>query len=419
MESSIGCFVAAALTREHRDLLAMLFVPPEVFQASPNIPGFLVITNIRGSIKELEEIEEMIQTGCKVRMQNAIIKIWPRVLNSMTDYTTEIVKIIASEPSLQTLLKEGDERAARTAMLLLVERANIIEKMNALIGDIIRDEVREHGLSMIQSVMGLIMISILRYIRNRANLLVRFLGENLSRTIFLLKRCNLVSHILTVAICPRCLNYVVAFATADLDIDKCPSCGKNMAVGVLYCLSNDYAALKSSRKDLPYFIANYILVRAVSFGFPVEEDKVEVNRYVEDVEIDVYIKDLHVGIECKIFSKIEPVNQATMRNWINNLCEKIDKYVSAGIKEMLVVTNVPTDQLASIHEALVDYARKHNYQIDVKVLSKEPDRLLEELDRIAKSLAERRRYYMKREAEEKARKLLGDLKLFKEAGSHD
>ena len=404
MESPISCFVAAALTKEHRDLLAVLFAPPEVFQAFPNIPDFLVITNVRGPVKELEEIEEMIQTEYKVRMQDVIIKIWPRVLNSMTDYTTEIAKILVSEPSLQTLLKE-DEKAARTAMLLLIERANIVEKTNALIWDIIRSEAKEHGLSMIRSLMGLIMISVLRYIRNKANLEIRFLDENLSRTISLLKKCDLVSHVLTVAVCPRCLNYVVAFATADLGIDKCPSCGKNMVVGELYCLSNDYAALKSSRKDLPYFIAKYILVRAVSSGFPVEEDKVEVNRYVKDVEIDVYIKDLRVGIECKIFSKVEPVDQATMRNWINNLCEKIDKYVSAGIKEMLVVTNVPTNQLASIHEALIDYIRKRNYRINVKVLGKEPDQLLEELDKLAKSLAKRRRCHMKREAEERARKL--------------
>lgn len=202
----------------------------------------------------------------------------------------------------------------------------------------------------------------------------------------IMKRLDIIRPLLQVIVCPNCSLTSLVLSKAVVDVDYCPKCGKRPLVGTIYILKENLARLKQYREDIVHFIAAYLKYSSLYFLSPLIKIKHQVK---EEAEVDVYIEDLNYGIECKIYDSIWMPSKNQLENWLRDLKSKIDKYVNAEVKRMLIVTNLREEYVRFIKTELNKYMDEKGYRNRIRledVLGVDHEKLIEKLNDIAKEI---------------------------------
>ena len=136
---------------------------------------------------------------------------------------------------------------------------------------------------------------------------------------------------------------------------------------------------------MPLFIAEYlsqllpkIKVRTFVKIRPTIDGK------IQEGDIDVYIKKSQTGFECKNFLNPTPA-ETQMRGYVDEVFEELGKYVCAGVKRVIVVTNLSEKDTQSMNEKVLLKLEEKNLSPDLfEVLSDSVQKLLILLESEAK-----------------------------------
>jgi len=214
-----------------------------------------------------------------------------------------------------------------------------------------------------------------------------------------LSRLDIIEPILQVSICPKCTNYQLTISTCPTAKTTCPKCGESWTTQTIYMFKGQFSKIKAENQDLPLFISSY-LKQKTSFSTIFGEIRIYPNAHVETqalsnkeiVEIDVYIPDFKIGIECKTHTDpTTPMTTNRLGGMAGNIVDDhIKKYVKTGIENIFIVTNLPQIQAQKLEKALKTSAEDQHIALKtLKVIPGNIETLLQFLDKLANKITKR------------------------------
>lgn len=250
-------------------------------------------------------------------------------------------------------------------------------------------------------MMGGLSIVLADYVLGRWNMLIKFESEY-REILGIMKRLGMVQPLIQVIECPHCTLTSLTISESIIDINYCPRCGKQPLIATLYVLNNDLAKLKQAHEDIVHFIATYLKYKSLE-DYPLSTPSIKVKHHIKGkYEVDIYVEELSYGIECKVFDFMGAVSRERMENWLKEFKSKIDTYASAGVKYMLIVTNLEEDVARILRTKLDKYINEKGYDIKLEdVLGADPERILEKLNDIARRVSEEVQQRIRKEVEAK------------------
>jgi hypothetical protein len=213
-----------------------------------------------------------------------------------------------------------------------------------------------------------------------------------------LSRLDVIEPILQVSICPKCTNYQLTISTCPTAKTTCPKCGESWTTQTIYMFKGQLSKIKAENQDLQLFISSY-LKQKTSISTIFGEIRIYPNAHVETqttnketVEIDVYIPDFKIGIECKTHTDpTTPMTTNRLGGMAGNIVDDhIKKYVKTGIENIFIVTNLPQIQAQKLEKALKTSAEDQHIALKtLKVIPGNIETLLQFLDKLVNKIAKR------------------------------
>ena len=152
-----------------------------------------------------------------------------------------------------------------------------------------------------------------------------------------LKRLDLISPFLSLAICPSCNNYEAVFSRFAGMNTRCPKCGSEWPVLMVNEFPAAFAALKKSNHDLPVFISAYLKSKSV---LPIRVfPNAEVDLEPGKAEIDVLVEETSTGMECKCYTNNIAVAETTISSEAGKIRQQTESYVASGLTRVIIITN--------------------------------------------------------------------------------
>jgi hypothetical protein len=157
--------------------------------------------------------------------------------------------------------------------------------------------------------------------------------------------------------------------------------------------------IKAENQDLPLFISSYLKQKtsiSTIFGeiriYPNAQVETQTTPNKENAEIDVYLPDFKIGIECKTQTDpTTPMTKDRLGGMTGDIVNKhIKKYANASIENIFIVTNLRQNQAQKLEMSLKTSTKDQN--IDLKTLQVIPGNieiLMQFLDKLANKLAKR------------------------------
>jgi len=384
-ENTIEPFLIASYSKDMLWLLKFLFMPPTLFQPSPEIRDLLVLPEVEvEKLKEYYLAKELIVSKTKYRVGKTLIS-FSELMNKIIKEAIISVFTYAKEKKLQ---REEEISIMATSLVATKVKKYFEKEFHALVSRAI--------IPLLQSLSEGLTISLADFIIEKWLSLSR-LEPEYTKILSVMKKLGRVTPLLQVIVCPYCLLTSLTISESVVDINYCPKCGRKPLIGTLYVLSEDLAKLKRAREDVIYFIATYLKYKPLE-KFPLIMPSIKIKHYVGEVEVDVYVKELNYGIECKVFDPVEVISSERMENWLRELKGKVNNYEKAGIKQMLIVTNLKEEIIDSLKAELVDYAKEKSIILE-DVLGANPEKLLEKLNSIVERITEKLQEDMRKEME--------------------
>jgi hypothetical protein len=191
---------------------------------------------------------------------------------------------------------------------------------------------------------------------------------------------------LQVSLCPECANYQLTVSMYPSMEEMCPRCGAEWATITLYNLQSPYSEIKINNSDLPLFISSY-LKHKLSLEIPMVEAEIipGANIKSEDgtsCEVDVYIPEFYLGIECKVFEDAFARMTTTRLSGIigKDLLPQIKKYLSMGIKNITIVTNLIEESCNKLKTRIEGIIKEEGLNLNIELLTGDIDNLIKWLD---------------------------------------
>lgn len=219
----------------------------------------------------------------------------------------------------------------------------------------------------------------------------RQLITEFSETVTSLKRVGLLAPFLSLALCPACNNYELAFSRSVKFSRSCTQCGSDWPVLIINEFPQPFATLKRLNRDLPVFISAYLRSKSPLpvEVFPNAEFDLEGGK---KVEADVFIPGTATGIECKCYANNIAVSDAAINSEAGKIKQQIENYLRLGLTRILVFTNyneIDAGKLnARLREQLTDVRGLEELKVAsaditkfVKLLDEEAVRLSDAVDR--------------------------------------
>lgn len=207
-----------------------------------------------------------------------------------------------------------------------------------------------------------------------------------------LRKLGLVESRLQVSLCPECTNYQFIISRNPSPIETCPKCGTEWATAIFYNIQPPYNEIKKDNSDLPLFISSYLKHKIYSEA-PIREVDVLPKAVIRSEEgntfdVDVFIPEFAVGVECKVFEDpFAPMTQARLGSIVGTLEPQIRSYFGIGIKDLTVVTNLPNSSKDKLKTALKNKLKVGGFDQALEVLPRDIDILLQWLDEQALKIA--------------------------------
>jgi len=158
--------------------------------------------------------------------------------------------------------------------------------------------------------------------------------------------------------------------------------------------------IKAENQDLPLFISSYLKFKT-SLSTIIGEIRIYPNAQVkiptatnkqDTVEIDVYIPDFHIGVECKTYlDPTSPMTTQRLNGVTGDIIEKhVKKYVKIGIEHIFLVTNLPENHAQKMEKSLKTSLETLNIKIKIlNVIPGKIDTLLQLLNELANTITKK------------------------------
>ena len=159
---------------------------------------------------------------------------------------------------------------------------------------------------------------------------------------------------------------------------RCPKCGEEWTTQTIYMFKGELSQIKAKNQDLPLFISSYLKFKTSIINI-LTETHVYPNAQVklitsseqqELTEVDVFVPDIQVGIECKAYTDpTSPMTTQKLNGMAGDIAEKhIKKYAKAGIKRIFLVTNLPESHAQKLETTLKNLIESKNIKLEEKIV---------------------------------------------------
>jgi hypothetical protein len=158
-----------------------------------------------------------------------------------------------------------------------------------------------------------------------------------------------------VSVCYKCLNFEHISGTYPYRDPICSKCQQDCFTTRVYVLDGAYESHKRHNKDLPLFICTLInreLITTKQKVRAITSKKLkDFNIPDLDGDIDVWVEKTLTGIECKLrSSESKPID---FGSYSKGILDDLRKYIQAGVKHLIVVTNLAKDDASKLRDLLM------------------------------------------------------------------
>lgn len=375
MEHAVKPLLEAANTQEWRDVLNILYLSGSVaaFSEELQIP---CLVSAEGPYDEIERSRDLLQGKATVAitplMKDLVRMLLPRIM------------VVLQKREVLNALEEDNEEILN--LMMIAEIQGELEKHQR---DLARIMVQ--GASTLSDLISIGVFSSLLEIRD-SHVHSALDEDEYEEMVEGLRKLGLVEARLQVSMCPECANYQFTISRHPLLVENCPKCGTEWATVTFYSLQHPFSEAKIDNSDLPLFISSYLRHKIASEAptgnahvFPKATIKSEDGK---EAEVDVYLPELGIGIECKVFEDAYArLTQARLGSIAGKIAPQIERYFGAGISRVAVATNLPEGSRSQLETALQKRLAKDWQNQTIEVLGGDVDSLLEWLDTQALTVA--------------------------------
>jgi len=384
LEAAITPFIDAANTKSWKHALRILYLNGAVLEV-PEGTGIPCLISQKGSMEGIEESIDLLTGRSQTRLMPLIIDIARLFLPKL---------IYSAKETLPETTGNPDEAQNTTALAkIATDMIPEFEKLQTA-----GPKLLLRGVFSISNLIAAGVFKTLTEMRT-AQTSCGIREADYEHMVDALSRLDVVEPILQVSICPKCTNYQLTVSTCPSIKATCPKCGENWTTQTIYMFKGQLSKIKAENQDLPLFISSY-LKQKTSFSTMFGEIRIYPNAQVETqttpnkktVEIDVYIPDFKIGIECK--TQTDPTTPMTtdrLGGMTGDIVNKhIKKYVKAGIENIFIVTNLPQTQAQKLETALKVSVKEQNIKLKaLHVIPGNIEKLLQFMDKLANTITKR------------------------------
>jgi hypothetical protein len=384
LETAITPFIDAANTKSWKHALNIFYLNGAVLEI-PEGTGIPCLISQKGSIQGVEESIDLLLGKSQTKLQPLIIDIAKLFLPKLI-YTTK-----ETPPKTTESTDETQKTAALTK--IVTEMMPELEKLQTTGPKLIL-----RGAFSISDFIAAGIFKTLTEIRT-AQTSCGIKETDYEHMIDALSKLDVIEPILQVSICPKCINYQLTISTCPTVRTTCPKCGENWTIQTIYVFKGQLSKIKAENQDLPLFISSYLKQKtsiSTIFGeiriYPNAQVETQTTPNKENAEIDVYLPDFKIGIECKTQTDpTTPMTKDRLGGMTGDIVNKhIKKYANASIENIFIVTNLRQNQAQKLEMSLKTSTKDQN--IDLKTLQVIPGNieiLMQFLDKLANKLAKR------------------------------
>lgn len=374
MEPSIRPLLEAANTETWKDSLNILYISGHVtsFSEELDIP---LLVSARGPYHETTQSLDLLKGKATVAISPIIKKFAKSLLSNILG--------IMKQSDVTSIIQEDNEEMA-TALL--------ITKFMPMIQSF-QEELYKTFIQSATKLLDILAISVYNSLLEMREKIIRSsLEENeYEDMIDSLLGINFIESRLQVSICPVCANYEMKISQYPTFEYHCPKCGEEWSTLNLYGFNPSYEEIKKNNSDIPLFISSY-LKHKIFYFTPGSEISIYPLSIIESedgtiFEIDVYIPDFSVGIECKIFDDaFAPMTRSRINSIIGRLSSQIKNYFDFGLDNVIIITNLIESSKNKIETSLKKKLIEDNYPNNIEFIPKDIDKLIGWLNERANSI---------------------------------
>jgi len=374
LEAAVKPLVDAANTENWRPALNLLYMNGSVM-SFPQV-SLPVLVGLNGAEEDVKMSMDLLQGKAKTALA-------PLVSNLARLFVPRILSMVQKTEFVDAVSKGQEE----SVMLLFV--SNIGHEIESHMNELTKMFVEgAFTLSELISIGVFKALCDLRKDQIRAGL-----SENeYDEMVELLIGLNVVEPRLQVSVCPLCANYQFTISRYSPYSDKCPKCGCEWTTATLYTLEPSLAKMKGENADLAVFASAYLRNR-LTYSAPTEDVEVYPNAVTNvndhEVEVDVYLPQFNIGLECKVFEDaLAPLTKNRLGSIVGGLSRQVEGFSSIGIENVVVVTNLPQESAVRLGQELQKDVQQRSMKItNLVVVQGNVDALIQMLDTLSSSIA--------------------------------
>lgn len=324
-EKVIEPLIAALKTEKFSNACRILFINGDTLKLSTLLEQIGLVT-IQGPSEANSDGADLIIGQAKLQLVNVGKEVMPRMLN------------VFGEPMISASVEVASIESEEERQSMLTMR--IMEKAKSDDFKDFYEQMFRYAGGAIKPLSELMIGGLYKFLLERHKDQNQTVSQ-FNDVVASLRRLNLATPFLSLALCPSCNNYEFTFSRSVKTKTDCPKCGSVWTIINVHELIPEFASLKMKNNDLAVFISAYLKSK---LPYPVQVyPNAEFKTRTGKIEIDVYIPDLQTGIECKNYINNMVVTDSTISSEIGKLRAQIENYLSVGIKKVVVVTNFSAD----------------------------------------------------------------------------
>jgi hypothetical protein len=377
LEPLVRPLLYASNTKHFRDSLNILFLNGSVFEVVEKT-GVCSLISLKGASKDVDKAIDLMEGKSRTNIASFYNEFFRLVILPFTINVLKQMDILKQ--------KEFDEKQIRMS-IFTITMSNVSElerRMEEVTGLIINGAFLFSDLVVAKIYKGLLEV------RN-SHLNAGISSESYENMILQLAKLEIIEPVMRVSICPNCMNYELVISKYPSIKENCPKCGGEWSSIILYLFKEQFGKIKSSNNDLPLFISSYLKnkIESETLGEMVNIHPNAVLRLEEgkEVEVDVYIPSLNIGIECKThLSSYMPHTAERAKSIAGDYKNQIMKYIEAGIKQVYIVANLPERTREQVSRELKEgFCDKG---VEIEVIAGNVNALLDFLNKLSSRIVE-------------------------------
>lgn len=230
-------------------------------------------------------------------------------------------------------------------------------------------------------VSSLLKNTLLEYERE-SSLLKKLMAERDLISLLSDKDISIIETWAQIGVCHMCKTFEMISTTQGTRAKKCPSCNQQNLTATIYGFDENFQKHFINNKVLPLFCAGYI--NDLSGKQVATKQKINDGDGNSCGDIDVYVPQTQTGIECKLMIEHEPSDNQ-FQNHYAEIQRDLKKYLSFGIKNLVVITNIEEHRANTLKQRL-QTELSLNSEVTLQIIHHSVPLLLKILSNIAESV---------------------------------